>query len=196
MKRKYAITAGIMAFMLTAATGCGSRQVAERTNTALSIENEVDESTKPHSQSEEGENGIPAADISERNILENDIPENNISENDSLANSNSNNETMCIIGGKVRSIAQDSFVISRTLMEENSSIVIMPEEGSPEEELVAIRCTDSTVFEHWTIQGGGAGIVKKEASFSDIQSGGGLEAEGYFDREEFVAEKVIIEVYE
>ena len=181
MKRKYAITAGIMAFMLTAAMVYGSRQVAERTNTALSIENEADESIEPHSQSEEGENGIPAADISE---------------NDSLANSNSNNETMCIIGGKVRSIAQDSFVISRTLMEENSSIVIMPEEGSPEEELVTIRCTDSTVFEHWTIQGGGAGIVKEEASFTDIQSGGGLEAEGYFDGEEFVAEKVIIEVYE
>ena len=168
MKRKYAITAGAMAFMLATAAGRGSGQEAERTNTVISVENETDESTEPQGQSEEGEN---------------------------LTNSNPANETM-YIGGKVRSIAQDSFVISRTLMEENSSIVIMPEEGSPEEELVTIRCTDSTVFEHWTIQGGGAGIVKEEASFTDIQSGGGLEAEGYFDGEEFVAEKVIIEVYE
>ena len=62
--------------------------------------------------------------------------------------------------------------------------------------LTTIHCTDSTVFEHWTIQGGGAGIEKKEAAFSDIKEGSGLEAEGYFDGEEFIADKVIIEVYQ
>ena len=61
---------------------------------------------------------------------------------------------------------------------------------------MTVRCTDSTTFECWTIQGGGADIVVGEAAFSDIREDGGLEAEGYFEGEEFVAERVIIEIYE
>lgn len=57
------------------------------------------------------------------------------------------------------------------------------------------RYTDSTTFERWTIQGGGADIVMEEAASPDIREGTGLEAKGYFDGEEFVAEKVIIEIY-
>jgi len=99
-----------------------------------------------------------------------------------------------IIGGKVRSVSQGQFVISRTLIE--NSVVTMPEPGSPDEVLVTVLCPDSTVYEHWTIQGGGAGITRKDAAFSDIQTGSGLEVSGSFDGEEFVADKVIIELYE
>ena len=95
----------------------------------------------------------------------------------------------------MRSIDTDNFVISRTLIDEEG-YVKMPEAGSPDEELVTIRCTDSTVFELWKIQGGGAGIETSEAAFSDLAVGSGLEAEGYFDGEEFAAEKVIIEIYQ
>ena len=51
-------------------------------------------------------------------------------------------------------------------------------------------------FEHWTIQGGGAGITKNDAVFSDIKVSDGLEASGFFDGNDFIAEKVIIELYE
>lgn len=184
MKRKYVMAIGIMVFMLAVAIGCSTRQEVARTNTTLSVENKTDKGTEQPSQSVKDES---------------DTPEGNNSKSDnseiiSFENANPNSEMM-YIGGKVRSIEQDSFVISRTLMEEDSSIVIMPDEGSPEEELVTIQCTDSTVFEHWTIQGGRVGIVKENASFSDIQKGSGMEAEGYFEEEEFVAEKVIIEEY-
>lgn len=126
---------------------------------------------------------------------ENKESENQINENQTINNSEIinilNNE---IIGGKVRSIGDNSFIISRTLIDEDG-YVTMPEKGSPQEELVNIICTDDTVFENWIIQGGGAGIEKNEADFTDIKEGGGLEAEGYFDGENFVADKVIIEVY-
>ena len=105
-------------------------------------------------------------------------------------------EHSIFIGGKVRSIAQDSFVLSRTLIDDDGMIIAMPEAGSPEEELVTIRCTDSTVYERWTIQGGGAGIDKTEADFTELEEGSGLEAQGNFKGEEFIAEKVIIEIYE
>lgn len=48
----------------------------------------------------------------------------------------------------------------------------------------------------WMIQGGGAGIGKASAAFSELKEGIGLEAQGYFDGEEFIAGKVIIEIYE
>lgn len=122
------------------------------------------------------------------------VDETNSSDNVTAGNNES--YEMENIGGKVMSIAQDSFVISRVIVDENGMILVMPGEGGPDEVLTTIHCTDSTVYEHWTIQGGGAGIEKKEAAFSDITEGSGLEAEGYFDGEEFVADKVIIEVYQ
>ena len=100
----------------------------------------------------------------------------------------------------MRSVLENSFVISRTLWEESKdgqgAMVVIPEAGSPEEELTAIQPVNSAVFERWTIQEGGADIIKEEASFSEIQEGVALEAYGYFDKEEFMAEKVIIEIYE
>ncbi|MCM1145894.1 MAG: hypothetical protein NC407_14445, partial [Lachnoclostridium sp.] len=109
---------------------------------------------------------------------------------------NDRNDTIENIGGKVKSISQDSFVLSRVIVDENGMILVMPGEGGPNELLTTVYCTDSTVYEHWTIQGGGAGIEKKEAAFSDIVEGCDLEAEGYFEGEEFIADKVIIEVYQ
>ena len=112
----------------------------------------------------------------------------------SLPETGSNQEAI-FIGGKVRSVGEDEFVISRTLMDDDGFIV-MPEAGSPEEVLVTVQCAESTSFEHWTIQSSGGDIVRKEAAFSDIQEGAGLEAWGYFDGEEFIAERIIIEVYQ
>lgn len=44
-------------------------------------------------------------------------------------------------------------------------------------------------------ESGGAGIDKAEASFAEVQEGTMLEAQGSFEGEEFVAKKVIIEIY-
>ncbi len=52
------------------------------------------------------------------------------------------------------------------------------------------------MYERWRIQGGGAGIDVEKAAFTEISEGIGLEAQGRFEGEEFMAEKVIIEVYE
>ncbi len=181
MRRKTLIVTCIMTLMLvTTATGCGGQE-AENQSTVLPTENEVNKDAALPSQDNEP-NSLPANDSD--NSVSDTLPEND-------------SQDSIFIGGKVRSIAQDSFVISRTLYDnEDASLVIMPEEGSPEEELVTIRCLDSTTFERWTIQGGGADIVTDEAAFSDLKKGDGLEAKGHFDGEEFVAEKVIIEIYE
>lgn len=186
MKRKYAISASIIFLMLALLTGCGNTSESENKDAMLPAAEKADENTE-----------IPDDTTSEI-PLSNTEPDNDSPVTESLSgNDNNVNQESMFIGGKVRSVAQDSFVISRTLYDdEDKSLVIIPEAGSPEEELVTIHCTDSTTFEHWTIQGGGAGIIKKDAAFSDIKEKDGLEAFGYFDQDVFIAEKVIIELYE
>lgn len=176
-QRNCMVMTGMMVFMLAASTGCGSSQTAGKGTgsevTVMPVEESDREDNTEQNQGDEAKHDVSV----------NPVPDGG---EDSSQDS--------IIGGKVRSIAQDSLVISRTLVDENG-YVTMPEAGSPDEELVTIRCTDSTEFEHWTIQSGGVGIEKKEAAFSDIKEDGGLEAKGYFDGEEFVANKIMIEVY-
>lgn len=174
MRKKYAMLVGTLALTIAMATGCTNEPDA------------ADKQTIPNTEIKPEE-----TDVQQQGNME-EKPQN-ADTNEDTPTEGTNQETI-FIGGKVRNVTEDSCTISRTLLDDG--IVTMPEEGSPEEELVTIRYTDSTTFEHWTIQGGGAGIVKREASFSEIQEGCGLEANGYFDEEGFVAEKIIIEVYE
>ena len=204
--------------LLMAAGGCSNGREAGDKNATMPMEETSNGNKGLEGQEEEGKSDAPLtsesgnegdgmADNPEAGIQEGDMPGDsaleeggegkNPSQDASMDGSIENAKETMIIGGKVREIMEDSFVLSRVqYADEDSSMVLIPEEGSPEEELVTIRCTDETVFEHWLIQGGGAGIDMSEASFADIQKGGGLEAEGHFDGEEFVASKVIIETYE
>lgn len=168
MKGKYMMTAAVLMSMM-AFVGCTREQTKKGSETVLLSENQEEENTPEDTEQESLDE-----DREERELI--------------------------FIGGKVRRVLEDSFVISRTLWEEpedgQGAFVVIPEAGSPEEELVTIRCTDSVLFEQWIIGGGGADIIKEAASFSQVQEGGGVEAQGYFDGEEFVAEKVFIEIYE
>ena len=186
-KRKRIPVAAITALMVMAFAGCSKEQDAV---VIFSTENKAGEETQQQSQAQTAEPGS--------------APESALSADEDMGNGNASlyslpetgsNQEAIFIGGKVRSVGEDEFVISRTLMDDDGFIV-MPEAGSPEEVLVTVQCAESTSFEHWTIQNGGGDVVRKEAAFSDIQEGAGLEAWGYFDGEEFIAEKIIIEVYQ
>lgn len=172
MKRK-CIMAMVMLTLVMTVSGCGNGQKTAASGDTVFTENEQKEDQPEENGADTGE----------------DQPEEN---GESIVNPSEG----IFIGGKVRSVSLDSFVLSRTLVDDDGMIIAMPEEGSPEEELVTVRCTASTVFERWMIQGGGAGIEKASAAFSELKEGIGLEAQGYFDGEEFIAGKVIIEIYE
>ena len=185
MNKKYMLAAVVLSLTMAAA-GCGSKPEAESGSPAI----------LPTEQTTEAESGYSPlqdqdGDVSEK---EEDIA------NEETENKETGSQEMIFIGGTVKSTSQNSFVISRTLLEESSighgGIVVMPEYESPEKELVTVRYTDSTMFERWTIKGGGADIVQEEAAFSEIQEGTVLEALGCFDGNEFIAEKVIIEIDE
>lgn len=177
MKRKCIMATVVLTLMMTAVSGCGNEKDGSG-GVAVSAENEAAESGN-----DESEAVLDEAEGTEQDETENDIY--------------SISDEGIFIGGEVRSVSQNSFVISRTLTEDDGEamIAVMPEAGSPEEELVTIRLADSVTFERWTISGGGAGIDKAVASFAEVQEGTMLEAQGSFEGEEFVAKNVIIEIY-
>ena len=183
---KKCMLAAVVLSLTMAAAGCGSKPEAESSSTAI----------LPTEQPAEAESGYSPLQDQDSDVSE---KEEEIT-NKGTENKETGSQELIFIGGTVRSTSRNSFVISRTQLEESANghggIVVMPESGSPEEELVIVRYTDSTMFERWTIKGGGADIIQEAAALSEIQEGTGLEAQGFFDGEEFIAEKVIIEIYE
>ena len=131
---------------------------------------------------------VPTIHVEEP-MPEESAPEKGISSNESVE---TQEEGQVYLPGKIREIGDNSVVISRTFVED--SVVYIPEEGSQDEELVTVRFMDDTEFEHWTIVGGGADIKRREASFSDITQDCGLELYGYYENDEFVAKRVLIEI--
>lgn len=199
-KRKCMAAMAVVSFMAVLVTGCSNGEEKDQgvvpfsENEAVTGQTDKEQLGEDGSVADASEEGISgeSAESSDENLTITDQEENRAGENKSPEKT--------VIGGKVRSIDRNSFVLSLTIWGDSEdgagSSVLIPEPGSPEEVLVTVQCADSVVYELWTIQGGGADIQKEEASFSEIQEGIGLEAEGYYEGNEFVADKVIIEIYE
>lgn len=98
------------------------------------------------------------------------------------------------LGGKVQSPREDGMILAQTTLTDEEGMVTLLEVKDARK--IPVKFTADTKVEHWTIQGGGAGIDRQEASFSDLEEGQGVEIEGNFEGETFVAARVIIEEYE
>lgn len=96
------------------------------------------------------------------------------------------------LGGKIWKLQEDSMTFAHTSLVEDSMVTILDVEDA---EKIQVEFTEETKVEHWIIQDGGAGIDMQEAAFSDLKEGMGVELEGYYDGETFVATKVIMEDY-
>lgn len=96
------------------------------------------------------------------------------------------------LGGKIWKLQEDGMTFAHTSLVEDNEVTILDVEDA---EKIQVKYTTETKVEHWIIQGGGAGIDMQEAAFSDLKEGTGVELEGYFDGETFVATKVIMEDY-
>lgn len=97
------------------------------------------------------------------------------------------------LGGKVQSPQTDGMTLAQTtLMNEDNTVTLVDDKDAKK---IPVRFTDDTKVEHWTISGGGAGIDMRDASVSDLEEGMGVELEGYYDGDTFVATRVIMEEY-
>lgn len=190
VKNRYNLAAGL-ALLMCLAVGCSEKEPEEAP--VVSIENIQDTGETLGEEQPENE-AVPDNNVqSEEDVSQEEEEEN-------VYKIPPNKEGEESLSGKVRSIGENSVVISKIFVEDSedgsSSIVILPGEGGREEELVTVNFTDATEFHHWIIKSGGGDIDMRGSSFSEIAVGSGLEMSGNYDGDTFVARKVIIEVYE
>lgn len=203
--RKRIAVLGVMLGMGMAATGCSGPEDApqaevremfmgdeEQTNPG-NDEEESTEADTNRSESEENTKEDAETDEEAQNAEQFNQDEINADESEDGRTINAS-QAAEHLGGKVQSPRADGMILAQTtLVDEEGMVTLLEVEDARK---IQVRFTADTKVEHWIIQGGGAGIDMKEAAFSDLEEGQGVELEGYFDGEEFVAAKVIIEVYE
>lgn len=122
-------------------------------------------------------------------------PDVDMQENDqATTESVSFNEGTEFLGGKVQSVEEDGMIFAQTTIKgEDDSMVTLVDEKDAKK--ISVKFTADTKVEHWTIQGGGAGIDRKDAQLSDLKPGLGVELEGLYEGEGFVAARILIEEY-
>lgn len=220
-RRKTAACLGV-AFLVTALAGCGSStpnaegnsgwepvsapQAEEEQNTGSL--NEESKNSKIHDSetyNDEAQNGESRGDKSQKQQSQDGSEQTDDGQSDiktaensnepdaEVADSNSQNAQKLI--GSVKSIGENSIVISRAF-EETSNILVAPGDGSPDEVFVTVICSDDTEYEVRNVKNGGVNgdsdVDKKSGSFSDIAESAHVDIIGNYKEADFYAAKIII----
>lgn len=191
--------------MLLGITGCA--EPAQKDISAQDSAREDEENDDASKDSEEGEDASQAGEDTQEGASENTADDAqdggeaaDVSELTESGTEESGGQTIDFtegaehLGGKIQSLNTDGMTFAHTsLVDENGSVTLLDIEDA---EKIEVKFSAETKVEHWIIQGGGAGIDMQAAAFSDLKEGMGVELEGYYDGEIFVAAKVIMEDYE
>lgn len=95
------------------------------------------------------------------------------------------------LSGKVQNPQVEGMTLAQTtLMDEEGMVTLVDVKDAKK---IPVKFTEGMKVEHWTIQGGGAGIDMQDAAVSDLQESMTVELEGYYDGEVFMATRVIME---
>lgn len=188
-KRKAVAVIGLA--MILGMTGCsGKEAVPETTQENVSAEAGIQEEAEKKAAKQEAAESKPE-DAQEADIL--DIGAEDSKEPEEEGHTVTVSQGTEHLGGKVQNPQADGMTFAHTtLVDEEGMVTLLDVEDAKK---IPVKFTGDTKVEHWTIQGGGAGIDMQVAAISDLKEGMGVELEGYFDGETFVATKVIIEVY-
>ncbi|MCM1388318.1 MAG: hypothetical protein NC231_13400 [Bacillus sp. (in: Bacteria)] len=192
-------TAGYLCtgLLLFSITGCGHSDVNEDIITIVNT-NDFDDVTDT-SDAETNNNDV--SQHPENTQLQPDITpsqQTDIIQSQSDATPPQQTDTMqsqldCELDGSIESIGENSVVINQTFHpSENESVSYI---GSAET-LVTVYFSEETEFEVWTVKNGGvngdADIEKQQGTFSDLKLDVGLNMTGWYEGNDFYAEKVII----
>ena len=96
------------------------------------------------------------------------------------------------LSGKIQSVEEEGMIIAQTTILEDGMVTLVDEKDAKK---ISIKFIEGTKVEHWIIKGGGADIDRKDAALSDLTVGMGVEMEGYYEGEAFMAIRVLIEEY-
>lgn len=186
---KRLLMAGCMsAMLLSGLTGCGKEETKVQETEAAETPNPgTAEILSP--ETAENKSGDPAAsEVQKGDTVQAAEPDPETEDAESRSES-VETEFIC---GTVAEIGEDSFTFNRRMINIDEIIDL----ENMETELITVKCTDDTKYEHWTIRGGGADIDMEKAAFSDITKDADMEIQGYYEKGEFVAVRVVLEVYQ
>ena len=190
-KRKLIGTIGIMLSLGMMVAGCAGTDETSQTEVRVLSMEDIDEMKDAEPDAEEADETEEAGkDADEPADEKQDTSETDEADDVQTMNPSEGTEHL---GGKVQSPQADGMILAQTtLMDEDGMVTLLEVKDAKK---IPVIFTEETKAEHWTIQGGGAGIDMKEASLSDLEENMGVELEGYFEGENFVATRVIIEDY-
>lgn len=186
--RKMIATVGVMLSLGVMMAGCAG--------TDETLKTEVREmSMEDVSETKDKEPDVEETDETEEDTDKTDEAKQDKSETDEADGVQTMNPSQGTehLGGKVQSPQADGMILAQTTLVDEDGMVTLLEVKDAKK--IPVIFTADTKAEHWIIQGGGAGIDMKEASLSDLEEGMGVELEGYFEGENFLATRVIIEEY-
>lgn len=121
------------------------------------------------------------------------VAENGAEEPENKGQSAGTSEGKEHLGGKVQNPQTDGMTLAQTTLTDEEGMVTLLEVKDAKK--IPVKFTADTKVEHWTIQGGGAGIDMRDAAVYELEEGMGVELEGYYEGETFVATRVIMEEY-
>lgn len=194
----------ILSLMLASLTGCGNTagEVTPPTVEPITSEPDSDENADPASatdmqnaESDSAENSSAETSSGSQNFGSEQIngdpaPHNNIAPQSDTE-----------LEGNVKSIGEDSFVVSQifTMPSEDSKeaeIMVSPAEGSEDEVLITVHVSENTLYQIHTVKNGGvngdADVEKTDAEFADIREKNSITALGYYKDNDFWADNIII----
>lgn len=109
-------------------------------------------------------------------------------------------ESFETIYGNIKSIGDDSLIISRAFEEESEEgdvdIMVAPAEGSADEVLTTVIFSENTKFEVHTVKNGGVNgdddVEKREGTLADIKADASVDITGSWEETSFRAEKIVV----
>ncbi|MBD5520863.1 MAG: hypothetical protein HDR03_06495 [Lachnospiraceae bacterium] len=209
--KKSLMTVCVGMMLLAGVTGCAktvesSQQTRENSNNVSSQQtHEESDKVSPQQVREDSSNESDdtiAQEKKEDEADDNEAQENGEAEKSEVSGGNpedtpAQNEIGFqdgteFLSGKIQSVEEDGMIIAQTTILEDSMVTLVDEKDAKK---ISIKFIDDTKVERWIIKGGGADIDRKDAAISDLAVGMGVEMEGYYEEEAFVAIRVLIEEY-
>lgn len=196
MTKKW-ITAGCMGIMLlTGFTGCTkTEETLQQTQEETGNKTDMQIPEKSGNKAENHADTDETAGQNAQNHSDSDNEADNQSGQSAPQKYNPSEGTEHL-GGKIQSVAEDGMIVAQTTVMgegEDADLVTLVDEKDAKK--IPVQFTADTRVEHWIIQGGGAGIDMRDATISDLKSGLGVELEGYYEGENFIATRILIEEY-
>lgn len=193
MKRTKAAIYLCTALLLSAAPGCGTS--GDGTAASAAVETDDKDSAKDTEKTDNDNYDKSTADSDTPS--ETNMPEDNASQqnSDTAGNTPMTEET---ISGSVKSIGDNSIVLSKAEVTPDGEMTMLAEDG-PNEELVTVRFSENTKFVVATVKNSGVNgdsdVESREGSFSDLTEQSLLDLTGSYEGDEFLANQVILYIF-